>query len=70
MKKGKYIDYNILLACLSKRPQAMATIASTVSAQKDIVQEFYETLCFPVATGTAGRPGTASRQDVGQALCI
>jgi hypothetical protein len=44
MKKGKYIDYNILMACLSKRPQATANLQQSLNEKKDIVEEFYETL--------------------------
>ncbi len=57
MKKGKYIDYNILLACLSKKPQATAQQADFSPVSKDIVQEFYEALATPVATKSAGLPG-------------
>jgi hypothetical protein len=52
MKKGKYIDHNILLACLSKRPQAI-TETIRVPAQKEIVQEFYEALALPVTLQAA-----------------
>lgn len=55
MKKGKYIDHNILLACLSKRPKATATTTSTISAGRDIVEEFYEALAIPVSHGLQGR---------------
>ena len=53
MKKGKYIDYNILLACLSKRPLAIVETAPEIPAAKDIVQEFYEALAIPATLKAA-----------------
>ena len=53
MKKGKYIDYNILLACLSKRPLATAEKGLQVPPSKDIVQEFYEALAIPAVLNAA-----------------
>ena len=54
MKKGKYIDYNILLACLSKRPQATASQQMSLIEKRDIVEEFYE------AFSITGRPVIAT----------
>ncbi len=69
MKKGKYIDYNILLACLSKKPQVAAQNAAPIPASKDIVQEFYEALARPVVTKSAGLPGWRLRQDPKPLCC-
>jgi hypothetical protein len=68
MKKGKYIDYNILLACLSKKPQAKAQTAPPVPAPKDIVQEFYEALALPSAK-SAGLPGWRTRGNAEPVCC-
>jgi hypothetical protein len=54
MKKGKYIDYNIQMACLSKCPQTIANLQQPLNEKKDIVQEFYETLFI------SGRPITVA----------
>ena len=44
MKKSKYIDYTILLACLSKRPKATVSQPLLLIEKRDIVEEFYESL--------------------------
>ena len=53
MKKGKYIDYNILLACLSKRPQATTTQQLPLTGKRAIIEEFYEALTLTDVRGTA-----------------
>jgi hypothetical protein len=55
MKKSKYIDYNILLACLSKRPQATSSQPLLLIEKRDIVEEFYEAL------STMGEKGISLR---------
>jgi hypothetical protein len=37
MKKGKYIDYNILLACLSKKPKANPEMQPEAAARQNVV---------------------------------
>jgi hypothetical protein len=69
MKKSKYIDYNILLACLSKKPQAKAQTTPPVPAPKDIVQEFYEALALPVASKAAGRVGWGQGENAEPVCC-
>lgn len=44
MKKGKYIDYNILLACLSKGPQATSTNQLLLKGKRGILEELYDAL--------------------------
>ena len=51
MKKVKSIYYNILLACLSKRPQAAAQLPVATNEESDIIQEFYDTLAAQTRPG-------------------
>jgi hypothetical protein len=69
MKKGKYIDYNILLACLSKKPRATGEPAPQVSTSSNIVQEFYEALATPVVAKSAGLPGWRLRETAEPVCC-
>jgi hypothetical protein len=69
MKKGKYIDHNILLACLSKKPTGAGETAPRVSATRSIVQEFYEALATPVVAKSAGLPGWRLRETAEPVCC-
>ena len=70
MKKGKYIDYNILLACLSKKPQAKTGSTEQFSKTRNIVEEFYEALASPVITKSAGLPGWRLRENAEPVCCV
>ncbi len=37
MKKGKYIDYNILLACLSKKPETVKDMQRAAAVCQNVV---------------------------------